>query len=721
MRLVRSIAAGASLMGVATASALLLAGCPTNVAVPVATSSASAEPVAAAPPTWTHGALSAGDDHTCAIIGGRVACWGHNEQGQMGDGTRALRSAPQWVPGVDGATAISAGGYHTCALLAGGKVKCWGGETTSARRTTPVIDVRNVSGAVDIVSSTWMSCARSAEGTVMCWGFDGEAREVTTTAKVVSMGAGYEHVCLVEEDGVVECSIVKPVGRSADLEPVAGVTTRFDAKARVAMSSTTVCVLPGPSAAGVPAPLACTTLPSNPHDDVKAFYPINAIRGATDIVAGATEICAAVGAKDALCFNSTDVSRLGDESADEDSFKPRNSPNLRGYASVAIGGLHRCGLGSDGKIDCWGLDQGQLGLHSKRESQLVPRPVPNLTDAVEIDAGKRRTCARKTDGTVACWGVDPASPRTESQPIDQPREVDGVVQAATVQAGDLFMCAQRANGAATCWGSLTWRDCVWESADKCNAERLFTPRAFPSLLDIPDAVQITNRCALKKDGSVECLRFSQAHRIGSDKITAASGETLKGVKLIAGTCAIDGTGRVLCWGENDYGQLGDGLRVDRAEAAPVKGLSGVRALDAGGAHVCAVLADGSVQCWGDNSAGQLGDGTHDLRTTPSVVKGIGKARDVALGESFSCAHLEDGTASCWGSNENGALGDGSGADQSSPVVVKGLKSVAELVAGPSHACARLDDGTVTCWGWSPVNQSVVNVPADQPVHVALPK
>lgn len=721
MRLVSSSIAAALGVSALLASALLLVGCPTSVAVPVASSSASVAPVVAAAPTWIHGAISAGDDHTCALIGSRVACWGHNEQGQMGDGTRALRSAPQWVPGIEGATAIAAGGYHTCALLQGGTVKCWGGETTSARRTTPVVDVRNVGGAVELVSSTWMSCARSGDGRVMCWGFDGEAREVTTTAKVVSMSAGYEHICLVEDDGVVECSIVKPVGRSADLEPVAGVTTRFDAKARVAMSSTTVCVLPGPSASGAAAPLACTTLPSNPHDDVKAFHPINAIRGATDIVAGATEICAAVGARDALCFNSTDVSRLGDESADEDSFKPRSSPNLRDYASVAIGGLHRCGLHADGKVDCWGLDQGQLGLHSKRESQLVPRPVPNLNDAVELDAARKRTCARKTDGTVACWGVDPASPRTESQPIDQPREVDGVVQAATVQAGDEFVCAQRANGAATCWGSLTWRDCVWESADKCHAERLFTPRAFPALLDIPDAVQITNRCALKKDGSIECLRFSQAHRIGSDKIAAVSGDSLKGVKLIAGQCALDGTGRVLCWGPNDHGQLGDGSRADRAEAGPVKGLTGVREIDAGDAHVCAVLADGSVQCWGDNSAGQLGDGTHDLHATPVAVKGIASAKHLALGDAFSCAQLEDGTAKCWGSNENGVLGDGSGADQSSPVVVKDLKGIAELVAGPSHVCARLENGTATCWGWSPVNQSVVNVPADQPVHVVLPK
>ncbi|MFO0613468.1 MAG: hypothetical protein U0414_12805 [Polyangiaceae bacterium] len=700
----------------AVASMFLLSACPTNVAVPVATASASASVVASvpAPPTWTHGAISAGDDHTCAVVKGRIACWGHNEQGQMGDGTRALRSAPQWVPGIENAVQVVAGGYHTCALLQDGTVRCWGGETTSARRTAPIVSVRNVKDAVEVVASTWMSCARTAAGQVSCWGFDGEARDVTTTAKVVSMSAGYEHVCLVEDDGVVECSIVKPVGRSADLEPIAGVTTKFDAKARVVMSATTVCVLPSGGA-----PVACTTLPSNPHDDVQAFRPLDGIRGATDIVAGATEICAAVGTHDALCFNSTDISRLGEESAD-DSFKPRSSPNLRDYASVAIGGLHRCGAKADGQIDCWGLDQGQLGLHSKRESQLVPRPVPLLNDAVELEAGLRRTCARRQDGTVSCWGIDPASPRAESQPIDQPREIDGVVQAASLQGGDEFMCAQKATGAATCWGSLTWRDCVWESADKCHAERLFTPRAFPSLLDIADAVQITNRCALKKDGSIECLRFSQAHRIGSDKISAAPGEKLKDVKMIAGQCALDGAGRVLCWGPNDHGQLGDGTRVDRQDAAPAKGISGAREIDAGDAHVCALMGDGSVRCWGDNSAGQLGDGTHDVRNTPTVVPGLTHVKHLALGDSFSCAQLDDGTAKCWGSNENGALGDGSGFDQASPVSVKDLKGIAELVAGPSHACARLENGTATCWGWSPVNQSIVNVSPDQPIHVVLP-
>lgn len=713
----RILGGGAVGAGALAAAALFLAACPPNAVVPIASSSsASSAPVVAAPPTWMHGTISAGDDHTCAVISGRVACWGHNEQGQMGDGTRALRSAPQWVSGVDGARALAAGGYHTCALLGDGTVRCWGGETTSARRAAPIVNVRNVGGAVEIVSSTWMSCARTAQGAVSCWGFDGEAREVTTTAKVVSMSAGYEHICLVEDDGVVECSIVKPVGRSADLEPVAGVTTRFDPKARVVMSGTTVCVQPSGAQ-----PLSCTTLPSNPHDDVQPFKPIEVIRGATDVVAGATEICAAMGAREALCFNSTDVARLGEDSADPDSFKPRSAAHLRDYASIAIGGLHRCGLRADGSIDCWGLDQGQLGLHSKRESQLVPRAVPNLSDAVQLEAGLRRTCARRSDGTVACWGVDPASPRAESAPIDQPREIDGVTQAAQIQAGDEFMCASKANGSVTCWGSLTWRDCVWESADKCHAERLFTPRSFPTLLDIPDAVQITNRCALKKDGSIECLRFSQAHRIGSDRIAAVSGDSLKGVKMIAGQCALDGTGRVMCWGPNDRGQLGDGTRTDRGEAGPVKGISGAREIDAGESHVCAILGDGSVQCWGDNASGQIGDGTHDVRNTPTTVPGVTKATHLALGDAFSCAQLEDGTAKCWGSNENGTLGDGSGLDQASPVVVKDLKGVAELVAGPSHACARLENGTATCWGWSPVNQSVVNISPDKPIRVALPK
>lgn len=167
------------------------------------------------------------------------------------------------------------------------------------------------------------------------------------------------------------------------------------------------------------------------------------------------------------------------------------------------------------------------------------------------------------------------------------------------------------------------------------------------------------------------------------------------------TCALTSGGEVRCWGDNIYGQLGDGTTLERVIPVDVVDLPvGVRAVGAGVAHTCALTDAGAVKCWGWNELGQLGDGTTTNRRTPTDVVGLASGVvSIAVGGNHSCALTDAGAVKCWGANADGQIGDTTKANRSSPSTVSGLESgVRALDAGLSSSCAVTGDGTVLCWG-----------------------
>jgi alpha-tubulin suppressor-like RCC1 family protein len=168
------------------------------------------------------------------------------------------------------------------------------------------------------------------------------------------------------------------------------------------------------------------------------------------------------------------------------------------------------------------------------------------------------------------------------------------------------------------------------------------------------------------------------------------------------TCGLTtADGSAYCWGNNTFGQLGDGKKSNAAQRDPqaVTGGQKFTSLVLGFNHTCGLIADGSAYCWGSNLAGQLGDGTTDERLSPVRAAPALKFASLTASASQTCGLTADGTAHCWGANGFGQLGNGNAGGQSTAATaVTGGVKFASLSAGEEFACGVATDKTVYCWG-----------------------
>jgi alpha-tubulin suppressor-like RCC1 family protein len=178
------------------------------------------------------------------------------------------------------------------------------------------------------------------------------------------------------------------------------------------------------------------------------------------------------------------------------------------------------------------------------------------------------------------------------------------------------------------------------------------------------------------------------------------------------SCSIE-SGKAYCWGDNGFGELGDGSTAGSSVPVAVD-TSGVLAgktltqIAAGGGFTCALDTAGAAYCWGLNNWGNLGDGSTTSSGVPVAVDtgGVlaGKTlTQIAVGGEHACALDSSGAAYCWGLNSSGELGAGSTADSSVPEAVDagGVlagKTLTQITAGDESTCAVDTEGVAYCWG-----------------------
>ena len=299
--------------------------------------------------------------------------------------------------------------------------------------------------------------------------------------------------------------------------------------------------------------------------------------------------------------------------------------------------LHGCGAGS-----CWGRNDFGALADGTRDDSAVPSPIAGLDDGVVVSTGGSHTCVLHSAGTVscagffielgidascACWGSGGAEPGCECHALRDLQPIPNVVDVVALDSSGTVTCAAGRDGTVWCWGT--------NSAGELGIGRTTGNGNAPE-----PVVGVSSAVGVDAGGKYACVLENVA-----------------------------GGRQVRCWGRNTNGQLGDGTNTDRLAPGPAVELVDPVQISAGGqtdystpdavqGHTCALLGDGAVRCWGDNTFGQLGDGTTVHASSPRTVTGLptgDRVKKVRAGYAFTCVRLASARVFCWGTNDVGQL------------------------------------------------------------------
>ena len=381
------------------------------------------------------------------------------------------------------------------------------------------------------------------------------------------------------------------------------------------------------------------------------------------------------------------------------------------WSVVAAGYDTTCAIAA-GSLYCWGAnDTGQLGTGDRVDIGTPTAIKSDITDWIAVDSASYtvsgvdyserwgHACAISTSAGVYCWGRNKYGELGDGTYVDSDVPVAAALPspATSISVGRLRTCATTESKELYCWG--------W---------------AGDRGLGDPNIVSFT---------------------IGTSPIPIR-GSDLTGWTHVDSnewlSCALR-DGEVWCWGWTGGGGLGNGVFGGYSWGKVASGASELSVgwsanidddgNDAWDLDLNCIIVDGKLQCWGDNRFGQLGQGGATMQPTPSEVTGGHRFSSIAAGGSHVCG-IENGNLLCWGSTSHGqangviagtsAVPCGSAPGLSCnvpvPAQVSFMPTADQVTLGRYHSCARAG-GAVTCWGdnaYGQLGSSTATSPATIP-------
>jgi alpha-tubulin suppressor-like RCC1 family protein len=377
-----------------------------------------------------------------------------------------------------------------------------------------------------------------------------------------------------------------------------------------------------------------------------------------------------------------------------------DGPERDPFPQVSAGAHHTCAQPGNRTLYCWGDNTlGQLGTGSAGPGSLSPVEVdtgnlPHGDSFWKISAGDNHTCAIATSGRVYCWGDDSHGQVGEGGGENEcegiflsycplPVEISDTYLADErefihIAAGRLSTCGITEKGKPYCWGSNEYGLLGnGDPVDSHSTEPVPVQAALPDWTFKSIAVGAWHACGITTGGDLYCWGANQRGQLGTGNLDSPytvpvgvdSGLTFSSVTAGEGhTCALTEAGTALCWGQDDFGQLGNSASHDD-KYSPYQvtnsSMANASRIVAGGHHTCAIgQSQGVTYCWGRNDTGQVGneitttnkqdpfpvDTNHIWETPPEWTW-------LAAGLFHSCG-IADGDVYCWGDNASGKLGLG---------------------------------------------------------------